>query len=281
MKSESSYSFCEEGSQFRAIPLYHMERLIGRSTFPDRKMIALEEDPDRVADILIEEDLNEFCWSLYFDPNFLIRLFYSGFLPICSDLGPPGDPVYCLLPKLHLERSVIDMSKFQISEKKMKKFKGYLLSSDKNFSRVLDSCLNHHRDHCWLYPPLRNSLQFINSHPHKGLSVQVHSIELSDPIDGRIVAGEIGYTVGTIYTSMTGFHSESGAGSAQLAALGLWLKLKGFDLWDLGMDLAYKRELGAELLSRVEWISKVRTLRKSVPREETLRGEIFLHHLFS
>ncbi len=53
--------------------------------------------------------------------------------------------------------------------------------------------------------------------------------------DGELVAGEIGYIYGSIYTSMTGAYRKeyAGAGSVQLACTGAWLVKAGIRLWDL------------------------------------------------
>lgn len=278
--SETCYRFCENGSQFRSIPKYHLERVIGSATFPGRRRIGLEENPDSVADEVIRNNLDEFCWSLYFEPEFLVRLFYSGFLPIARDLGLPNDPVYCLLPKLHFKRSVIDVENFQVSSSKRKKlnksFPGCRVSVDASFEQVINFCLSQHGDNNWLFPPLRKALSHINSHSGNG-PVKVHSVEFTDP-DGRIIAGDIGYEIGSIYTSMTGFYSASGAGSALLYSLASWLKLKGFTTWDLGMEMDYKRDLGAKVLNRVEWIKKVRDERILSPLE-VLSGSVLVKDL--
>lgn len=75
------------------------------------------------------------------------------------------------------------------------------------------------------------------------------------------MAGELGYTVGSIYTSLTGFYTESGAGQVQLCALAKVLVLCGFALWDFGMSMDYKVELGADMMPRNEWLATVQHLR--------------------
>jgi leucyl/phenylalanyl-tRNA--protein transferase len=84
----------------------------------------------------------------------------------------------------------------------------------------------------------------------------VHSVEV---FHGRqLVAGEIGYTCGTAYTSLSGFHRLSGAGSVQLGCLGRALAGSGFSFWDLGMEIEYKLRLGARLLARDPFLASYR-----------------------
>ena len=273
----SSFSFCEETSHFRTVPVYHIERLIERNTFPGRKMIAAEEDTDAAADVVISGDLNEYCWSLSFEPAFLVRLFYSGFLPICTDLGPLGDPVYCLLPKLHDLRAVIDLNEdrcFSTERKIEKKFRNFSISVDLHFELVLQRCIAQHGDRSWMCRPLKHALVDLHRHGSSSSQVKVHSVEFSDS-QGQVVAGEIGYRVGSIFSSMTGFYTKSGAGAAQLRALGLWLHQRGFSTWDLGMDMPYKRDLGAKLMTRSEWISQVRKERVSQPVQDLSGSVVF------
>jgi len=74
--------------------------------------------------------------------------------------------------------------------------------------------------------------------------------------DWVLVAGDLGYTVGTIYVSLSGFSNRaySSAGSVQLAALGGLLQHCGIELWDLGMTMKYKEDLGGRTIPRLELV---------------------------
>ncbi|CBZ52446.1 conserved hypothetical protein [Neospora caninum Liverpool] len=88
----------------------------------------------------------------------------------------------------------------------------------------------------------------------------------------RLCGGEIGVRVGGVYTSLTGFSSVSEAGNVQLAALGVLLKLTGVKLWDVGMELDYKKSLGALTLPRSEFLCLFRTARR-IPAHPPLTTE--------
>jgi len=55
-----------------------------------------------------------------------------------------------------------------------------------------------------------------------------------------------------------------GTGGVQMVALAGWLQKCGFTIWDLGMELDYKRELGGRLVPRAEWARRVRAARSVV-----------------
>ena len=260
-----SYLFCNDDSALRSVPIYHLERAIGRTSLSHGVKLSPEEDLDRAADQIQDNGLSEFCWSLYFEPSFILRLLYAGFLPICTDLGAPNDPVFCLLPKLHEERCVVFPNRFHVHSKTRKRASRFSLSLDSHFDAVVEGCMQQHGTRSWLYRPLLNALRDLQSGKAKrplNCPVSVHSVELWNS-EGKLVAGEIGYCVGSIYTSMTGFHTESGSGSIQLAALaGLLFKVLKFTVWDLGMSMDYKLAMGAELIPRRDWIRLVRDHRQ-------------------
>jgi hypothetical protein len=93
--------------------------------------------------------------------------------------------------------------------------------------------------------------------------VRLYTVEVWNDETGELAAGELGYSVGSIYTSLTGFTKEDSAGSVQLAALGRLLIEKGFELWDMGMHMEYKSSIGAELMPRDTFLGHVHRVRET------------------
>ena len=102
-----------------------------------------------------------------------------------------------------------------------------------------------------------NSIQQQQQQPQDVTPVRLYSVEVWNADTGALAGGELGYSVGGIYSSLTGFSEEDAAGSVQLLALGQLLTKCGFEYWDLGMDLDYKRRLGAELIPRSDFLTHV------------------------
>eukprot|EP00980_Cylindrotheca_fusiformis_P028329 scaffold22592_cov129-Cylindrotheca_fusiformis.AAC.15 len=212
----------------------------------------------------------DFCFSRVFHYKLLSQLCSEGFLPIATD--------GVLLPKLHAQRCVISLPEdLHVSKSTRKKAKRFNFSANKAFDRVVLGCQRQHGDRCWLYPPLVRAFKEMNERGKvdaevfrdngkistgRACPVRLYSIEIWD-LEGDLVAGELGYTVGSIYTSLTGFSSQDSAGSVQLSALGRLLSTLGFSLWDLGMEMPYKFSLGSKLMPRQQFLEHVRGVRES------------------
>ena len=77
MNNGERYLFCNAQSSLRSVPMYHLERAIQRTALSHGKKLNPEDDLDAAVDEIYQGQLDEFCWSLYFEPSFLIRLLYS------------------------------------------------------------------------------------------------------------------------------------------------------------------------------------------------------------
>lgn len=216
------------------------------------------------------------------DAVLFAQVMVEGFLPIAAKTNDDDrNGMTIVLPKLHRERCVISpISDMHISKSVRKKSKRYAATINQNFDGVVAGC---HRQHGlnWLYPEVVATLQSMHEKGQRGMEamlfepdsvapvgvcpVRLYSIEVCNEASGELVAGELGYTVGSIYTSLTGFTAEDGSGSVQLAVLGTLLQKCGFDVWDMGMSMDYKERLGAHLMPRAEFVYAVRRVRAERP----------------
>ena len=224
-------------------------------------------DVRKLAERMVAKDdgESEFMWSLSFDHAFVARLAREGFLPMA---GRIFSDLICLLPKLHVKRCMmLDLqADLRVGKNARKRSKRYYVSIDQDFNKVITGCQKQHGGHCWFYATLTHAYRKIHgSNSVGGVAdgVRMHSIELWDKETGKLVAGEIGYAIGGVYTSLSGFRAPStkSAGTIQCCCVALLLRKSGFVLWDLGMGMDYKYKLGAQDVPRNEFLQLLRSVR--------------------
>jgi len=231
--------------------------------------------PERLekADLLSEERVQEIeehmRRNIYFSNDWSLPFYlaqaYHGF--IATAYAKQGQPAL-LLPEMQLSYAVLQHEDLHISRKSRRRAGRYRLTIDQRLDDVLAGVKANH-ENCWVTNEYETLLRVLNRRavavPVLGTNstVKVHSIEL---LDGDVVvAGEIGYAVGAVYVSLTGFFNRTsvkdvivqpadqlasgvideeviakaklkhdGAGTVQLVALGRLLQRCGFSFWDLG-----------------------------------------------
>lgn len=193
----------------------------------------------------VEDRNGQFCIALNFEPSFIADVCRHGYIP----MGEMARGRQILLIKSHQQRCILDFENLHISRKLKRYARDLTLRINHNFKTCLQQTVNSH-DNNWLIKPLCDALTKI--HDQEMFGVKLHSIEIY--AGETLIAGEIGYSTGAIYTSLSGFHTQNGSGSVQLAVLGRILSGSGFSFWDLGMDMAYKKTLGAHLIGRQSFL---------------------------
>jgi Leu/Phe-tRNA-protein transferase len=163
--------------------------------------ITAEDDPDRVVDAMLQTNYAEdFCLASDFNSSFIAGLMAAGFLVMSAQIGNEAGKEgvkksqYILLPKLHLERSVLffpDLHETKTVRRLLKRYelrfdgpplpsagpgmsgagsfekdKGPAPSSagvpavHADFNRILERCVQVHGAD-WLTPPLLEKLREI------------------------------------------------------------------------------------------------------------------------
>lgn len=202
------------------------------------------------AEIIATEYHEEFALFPYIDGEIVEEATLACFMPMGLAFVTPRTNHDFFLPKLHFERCLLDPRTVRVTKTAHRESRKYVLSCNRMFSSVLAACIDEHGSD-WLVPDLTNA--FMQLHEQRAIrkvafiSVELWEIHDNGPV---LVAGEIGYLIGSAYASLTGYKKISGAGTVQLAALGCLLASSGIKVWDLGMEIDYKRRLGARVLSR-------------------------------
>jgi Leu/Phe-tRNA-protein transferase len=219
--------------------------------------ISPQDDPHWIIDALMETGYEEEeCLALDFDPGFAAGLMAEGFLLMSGPARAEDSIVIALIPKHHVQRSVLFFEDLHQSRSIARFLPRYELRADVDFDRIIEKCVATHGDG-WLTAPLVDLIRTIKA--RRDPRVQPFSFGLYR--EGELRAGEFGVISGRVYTSYSGYHEESSAGSVQMILTARWLQDRGFAFWDLGMPLDYKKKLGAKLLPTEEFIRLFRAAR--------------------
>jgi Leu/Phe-tRNA-protein transferase len=218
--------------------------------------------------------------SMDFDPAFIAALMKAGFLVMSADF----DDEYVLLPKLHLERSVLLFPELHIKKSLRRYLSRYELRVDgipatdfsppdltnhgsmdmetlfylepgasSDFEYIMERCVEVHDD-AWLTSPLCHALREIRAMP----ALPVRPLSFGVYRDGILRAGEFGVLSGRVYTSYSGYYDEDNAGAVQMVLTAKYLESLGAPFWDLGMPLEYKDALGARNIGPLQFVELFR-----------------------
>lgn len=213
-------------------------------------------DQDFLDNDIYPNLINSYYWSDQFNCEFYIHLAYCGFISVSFQTH--NDLV--LLPEIQTQYAILDFEDLHIS-KKVKKFlkqNNYELLIDNEINSVIDQIHLAYSDN-WIVGKYKQLLNDLLEYEHDNF--QLCSAKLLDKQTKQMVAGEIGYIIGSTYTSLSGFSSKEkkykNLGTLQLVLLAQYLGENHFSFWNLGHPhMAYKLALGAKIYDRDSFLTR-------------------------
>ena len=254
--------------------------------------------PEVLATIESDMERNLYAshdWSI----RFYLTIAWHGFIAVAYEQREGAPPL--LLPEMQFSYAHLTLSDMHVSTKARKRSSRYRLRLNGDLDGVLAGIQASHDS--WVLPKYQELLRILHRRPVRvpvegGSFLHVNSIELIDSESGVLVAGEVGYTIGAVYTSLTGFFdrastaasaspaepsakpriAHSSAGTVQLVALGSLLRSCGFHFWNLGHPprratptregrMWYKAELGARVYPRPKFLEAWKLARSELPAQ--------------
>lgn len=202
-------------------------------------------------------------WS----PGFYRAQARLGFIAITD----PGPASVQLLPQLQTAYAVLDWKNLSIDRRVEKILKGPRMAEEKirlridpNPFTVLNFLATQWKDSTWLVPQYADLIRKLATPEERardeGFRIWGVTLTVGDP--GIPVAGELGYTIGKTYTSLSGFFIRdkkeySNFGKLQMVLLAGALERAGIAFWNLGHPyMEYKTALGARILPRKQFLER-------------------------
>jgi len=236
-------------------------------------------DPRESLDYLSREDLSresrdtlaggllEYFRTDDWSPGFYRAQARLGFIAI-TDSSPDSAQ---LLPQLQTAYAVLDWENLVMDRKVRKILEGprmekqmIRLRIDPKPFTVLNLLASQWKESTWLVPRYADLIRKLASPEErvvdKGFRIWGVTLTVGEP--GIPVAGELGYTIGSTYTSLSGFFIRekkeySNFGKLQMVLLAGALEKAGIAFWNLGHPyMEYKTALGAEILPRKQFLER-------------------------
>jgi len=201
---------------------------------------------------------SNYYWSDDFSEEFYINLAKAGFISVSNYF----DGQFLLLPELQFEYALLDFRDLHISRKvkKLLNKNEYELTFNENFDELLINLETFH-ENCWLTNKYIGLMQSLKNNSQKTCNFKILSTELKCKKTNKLIAGEIGYIIGSTYTSLTGFCTKdkryNNWGTLQLVLLAFYLQKQNFSFWNLGhAAMPYKLKLGAKVYTREDFLKR-------------------------
>jgi len=195
----------------------------------------------------------EYYWSSDFSAEFYIAQAKAGFMAICETMD--GDEL--LLPEIQRSYAVLDFGDIHISRKVSDIIHRDrpMIEISQRLDDVVSQISRYHKNN-WLTDRYLNILKST-----RDIDPNFRALSVSIRDGDTLIAGEVGYLIGSTYTSLTGFSSRQRQyrdyGKVQMVLLAQYLQESGLSFWNLGHPyMPYKTALGAKIYTRNEFLKR-------------------------
>jgi len=209
-------------------------------------------------ELIAKNMTNDYYWSRDWSVAFYVALAKKGFISTTHD----SKEGLLLLPEMQFHYGILDFKNLHISKKvtKLIKKNDATLYFNTQFNEVIEQLNLQHKNN-WLKNEYAELLQKIYKEQNKIKNFKIISVELISKTNQELIAGEIGYVIGSTYTSLSGFSLKekkyNNYGKLQLVLLAKHLENSGFSFWNLGHPhMEYKQKLGSITHTREEFLKR-------------------------
>jgi|GEM_PF-310227 len=218
-------------------------------------------------DYITDNNLLEFFYADDWSPEFYRNQAKLGFIAITHKRNGNIQ----LLPQLQSAYAVLDWENLTIDKKVRKIMKGSRIENediklciDSDPEVVLGNLSSTWEETSWLVPSYENTIKVLASaeEREKDKTFRIWGVTLTAGKEQKIIAGELGYTIGKTYTSLSGFFKRdmkeyNNFGKLQMVMLAEVMKDAGIIFWNLGHPhMQYKIDLGAAVLPRKDFLER-------------------------
>ena len=201
---------------------------------------------------------NSYYWSDDWSEEFYIELAKAGFISTTHDTKDG----LILLPELQYDYAILDFENLHISKKvkRLMNENSYEFCINSRLNEVIEKFSAQHK-YNWLKEEYAELLKNLHMHNDNKNNFKIISAELVCKKSAELIAGEVGYTIGKTYTSLSGFSSKdkkyTNYGTLQLVLLAKYLENNNFEFWNLGHShMEYKQRLGCKTYSRSDFLKR-------------------------
>lgn len=217
-----------------------------------------------------------FYWSDCWDPDYYVAVARSGFICISAEHPELG---HVLIPEMQPSYAVLDWENLHASRNLRRVLRSQLIDEQQIELRITNPCdvviqrlAEYHGESSWLYEPYVELIRALSQETRPDFAV--HGVELWSKQSDELIAGELGYSVGATYTSLSGFcrpddREWRNFGTLQQYLLAQALAERGYAFWNMGhVGMAYKFELGAKEVARGDFLERWFAARDECPERE-------------